>query len=129
MLQIAARLTALAAACKALEAACSGKGAEGKVLKALAKLEKVENPILSSAAAACSVPASLPVPPAVEAAQGNTPAGPSQDGPSEKAAGVPTGETIGDALKASSAEHTKLYDSPEMYFMHSSLELYLEWSL
>ncbi len=49
MLQVAARLTALAAACKALEAAGSGKGAEGKILKALAKLEKVENPILSPA--------------------------------------------------------------------------------
>ncbi|BDA41437.1 probable chromatin assembly factor 1 subunit FSM at N-terminal half [Coccomyxa sp. Obi] len=97
MQKIAARLTALAAACKALEAAGSGKGAEGKIQKALAKLEKVENPILSPTAAACSVPASLQVPPAVEAAQGNDPAGPSQDGPSATAAAVPAAETIGDA--------------------------------
>ncbi|CAL8461841.1 g1372 [Coccomyxa elongata] len=99
MQKIAVRLTALAAACKALEAAGSGKGAEGKVQKALAKLEKVENPILSPAAAACSVPASLQVPPAVEAAQGNDPAGPPKDVPSTTAAAVPAADTTGTALQ------------------------------
>ncbi len=111
MFQIAARLTALAAACKALEGAGCGKGAEGKMQKALAKLLKVENPILSPAAAACSVPASLQVPPAVEAAQGNDLVGPPKDVPSTTAAAVPAAEATGTALQASSPEQTNLFDA------------------
>lgn len=55
--QIAARLTALAAACKALEAAGSSKGAEGKIQRALAKLEKVEKPVLDPSAGPAPAPA------------------------------------------------------------------------
>lgn len=102
-------MTALAAACKALEAAGSGKGAEGKIQKALAKLEKVENPLQSPAAAVCPVPAFLQVPPAVEAVQGSVPAGSSQDGPSAIAAALPAAETVGDAVKARRPDETKMY--------------------
>ena len=46
-MQVAERLTALKAACTALEPGSKGKAAEAKLQKALAKLQKVENPLSS----------------------------------------------------------------------------------
>ena len=45
--QVAERLTALKAACTALEPGSKGRNAEARLQKALAKLQKVENPLSS----------------------------------------------------------------------------------
>lgn len=52
------RLTALKAACTALEASQGAKCSEAKLLKALAKLEKAENPLTSQLSAAAAGPIS-----------------------------------------------------------------------
>ncbi len=46
-MEVAERLTALKAACTVLEPGSKGKAAEAKVQKALAKLQKIENPLSS----------------------------------------------------------------------------------
>ena len=55
-LQVSERLTALKAACTVLEAKQGGKFGEAKLQKALAKLEKAENPLLSQPSAAAAAP-------------------------------------------------------------------------
>ena len=52
------RLTALKAACTALEASQGSKYSEAKLQKALAKLEKAENPLTSQLSAAATGPVS-----------------------------------------------------------------------
>lgn len=47
VMQVAERLTALKSACTALEASSTGKASGAKLQKALAKLQKVENPLAS----------------------------------------------------------------------------------
>ena len=53
-LQVSERLTALKAACTVLEAKQGGKISEAKLQKALAKLEKAENTLLSQPSAAAA---------------------------------------------------------------------------
>ena len=47
VMQVAERLTALKSACTALEASSTGKASGAKLQKALAKLQKVDNPLVS----------------------------------------------------------------------------------
>ena len=93
--QVAARLTALSTACKALEGICSGKGADARAQKALAKLEKVEKPVLSPASAACSAPgSSQPAPPTADPIQQEEAADPPLHAPDTTAAADPADATL-----------------------------------
>ena len=46
-MQVAERLAALKAACAAVEGTSTGKGGEARLRKALAKLQKIEEPLTS----------------------------------------------------------------------------------
>jgi hypothetical protein len=93
--QVAARLTALSTACKALEGIGSGKGADVRAQKALAKLEKVEKPVLSPASAACSAPgSSQPAPPTADPLQQEEAADPPPHAPDTTAAAEPASAAI-----------------------------------
>ncbi len=91
---MAARLTALAAACKALE----GKGTDKQVAKALAKLDKVEKPLLSPAAAtadsAAENPSASQPAPAVGLSQPQEAAGALPQAPDTAAAAEPAAATL-----------------------------------
>ena len=91
--QVAARLTALATACKALESAGSGKAADARVQKALAKLAKVENPVLGPASAACPAPGSSRPPPSVDLTQPEEAPEPPLQATDAAAAAEPAGAT------------------------------------